>query len=286
MAYAWIAFYEKSQFVKEVIAGRPPAELPDPDGGRPLRLTSLQLYGHDGAAFIEQLFDGFHRPISATISVPRPDRAGTVPCHIIGWQETVYDERGQLQNVQHLAHVVEDGRIIMSAHPLREDVFARARRRLHPGTRPFTWAAVYDQVHSPPALYQFDPTTGVEVSGEHIDRRRLVSMVLTDGNGDPWVEQVFTAGQRVIYRRRVEQPVTTFDPIVVFLLGWQRTAYDQDRKPVNVQHVSYTFEQTGRVIMSGPFDDKHPVFHGMVEVPADRALVGVGGEHKAAGIDR
>lgn len=179
MAYAWIAFYEKSEFVKEVIAGKPPIELQDKQGGPPLRMTSLQLYGHDGRAFIEQLFDAHQRPIFARIDVESPERAGTVPCHIAGWQETVYNDDMSLANVTHMAHVVEDGRIILTTGPAAPEVFKAPRRRLHANTKPFTWAAVYDHVDAKPSLYQFDPTTNVEVSGEHIDRRRLKALILT-----------------------------------------------------------------------------------------------------------
>jgi hypothetical protein len=288
MPYAWIAFYEDHQFIREGVVGTPPATLPGAAGKSEARLTSVQLYDHSGRAFIEQTFDGYQWPIVSTISVPSPERAGTVACHILGWQETVHDEAGLLRNVQHLAHIVEDGRVIMTSGPAPVQVFTRPRRRLHPDTWPHTWVAIYDHLDAGPALYQFNPATGIEVSGEHIDRRRLRSLILTDGNGDPWIEQIYEAGQRVIYRRRVEQPhgVCGFDPIVVFLLGWQVTARDADGNPINIQHVSYTFRESGITIMSGPFDEAHEVFHGMEPVPTDSLLVGVGGPHPLAGVGR
>jgi hypothetical protein len=286
MAYTWIAFYEGNQFAREVPGGKPPHALHDLTGGPPLRMTSLQLYDHRGRAFTEQLFDVRQRPITTVIDVGSPDQAGTVPCHIIGWQETAYDAARNPVNVRHLAHIVEDGRIIMTPAPADASVFTRARRRLKRNTRPYTWAAVYDDISLPPALYQFDPETDVEVSGEHIDRARLKSLILTDEDGDPWVEQIFAPGQRVVYRRRIEQPVNSRRPIVVFLLGWQVTVRDDADSPLNLQHISYTFQQNGTTIMGGRFDDTDPFFHGLDWVPADDGIVGTGGAHRTGGITR
>jgi hypothetical protein len=277
LAYAWIAFYEKGRFVKEVAAGRPPAELPDPDGGRPLRMTSLQLYGHDGRAFVEQAFDAGQEPIVGRIAVPSPERAGTVPCHVLGWREAARGDDGRRIDVLHVAHAVEDGRVVMTPGFADEAVFARPRRLLHPRTRPFTWAAIYDHADAPPSLYQHDPETGVEASGTEIDRARLRALVLSGPDGTPRVEQVFEPGHRVIYRRRTELPAGRGRPVVVFLMGWQRTVRGDDGLPANVQHVAYVSEGSGETIMAGRFDEAHGAFYGIEQAAAaDRHLVGSG----------
>jgi hypothetical protein len=157
--------------------------------------------------------------------------------------------------------------------------FQRPRRTLPPHMVPFTWAAVYDHLDSSPALYQVDPRTGIEVSGEHIDRSRLQSLILTDASGDPWIEQIFAPGQQVLYRRRVEQPLADAAPSRIILLGWRRPVHDAQQVPVPVpvQHIAYAFAQTRQVILAGRFDEAHPVFYGLTEVPADRAFVGIPG---------
>jgi hypothetical protein len=271
MPYQWIAFYDDHQFLREVPAGAPPHELIDPRGGAAGRLTSIQLYDHRGRAFIEQTFTDDRRPILATIRVPHPTRHGTVPCHVLGWQQTVYgrsrDGRERPVNVRHLAHCVEDGRVVMTPGPADEALFRRRPRR-NPG-RPHAWAAIYDRPDGDAVLHQFDPATGREHSGEQVDRTRLVAMTLADGAGRPFLEQHYAPGMRLIYRRRVEQRVPALRPAVAHLLGWQRAVGG-----VNCQHVSYLFEESGAVIMVGPFDESHGWFYPPEPVPGDARPVG------------
>jgi hypothetical protein len=263
MPYSWIAFYGPENFLKEVAPGRPPVMLHV--GGEEVRLTSIQLYDHQGRAFIEQVFTPRQHPLCDRFAVAS-DRDMVLSCHLLGWSEP-WDDRGLGVAVRHCAHIVEDGRISMTTNPVSRNPLAQLRRRHRLADMlPFTWAAIYDD--GTPVLYQYDPLTGIEVPGERIDRSRLLALVLSGPDGTPWIKQYFAPGQRLIYRRRFAQVVGGRDPSPTIMLGWSW--------PDGPDHVTFVFPETGVAVMSG-IDDNHPIFYGIDPVPADKQLVGIGG---------
>jgi len=139
------------------------------------------------------------------------------------------------------------------------------------------WVAYYsDDTH----LRQYDDS-GVESKYADIDRGRLSSFALYDGgkvdgftvNGDiiPGAYATATrkllhlhleAGQRLIYRRRVEK-VVGGPETVCYLIGWQQTI-----KGENVQAICYVFED-GTIEVAGRYNESHPWFYSPQAVPGE-----------------
>jgi hypothetical protein len=109
---------------------------------------------------------------------------------------------------------------------------------------------------------------GVEHSSEQIDRSRLASFALISEAGDKLLQFHLEPGQRLIFRRRIEQSVGG-SPQVCYLAGWQQTIHGQ-----NVQSIWYVFEEGARMESAGRFDDKHPWFYpvDMVRSEAEERL--------------
>lgn len=140
------------------------------------------------------------------------------------------------------------------------------------------WVAYYDDgTH----LRQYDDA-GIESKYADIDRSRLTSFALYDGgrvdgvdiSGNPVVGSYLTAskkllhlhlesGQRLIYRRRVEQSVGTEIPNVCYMIGWQQLI-----KGENVQAICYVFED-GTIEVAGRFNESHPWFYSPQAVPSE-----------------
>jgi len=130
-----------------------------------------------------------------------------------------------------------------------------------------TWTALYRDGSK---LHQIDPVTGQETSSERIDRAKLAAICLLDGDR-PIILQRFTAGQRVIFRRRVELHEQSGRKTVVYLLGWQRTVAG-----CNVQHVSAVFPMPGGWAIENidRWREGHRWFYPIAPVPADSVPVG------------
>lgn len=125
-----------------------------------------------------------------------------------------------------------------------------------------SWKAIYSDGTS---LSQFDDD-GQSVSSEHIDRSKLVSLVLLDGIR-PVLVQNFDPGQRLIYRHRKEQS-TNGRTASVYLVGWQETIGDR-----NIQHISVVFDD-GHVENICRWNEKHRWFNSPAWVPADLKPIG------------
>jgi hypothetical protein len=127
----------------------------------------------------------------------------------------------------------------------------------------FTWTANYIDGSK---LYQVDPVTGKESSSEHIDRSKVISLDLCC-DGKPFLVQHLESGQRLIYRRRVAQPAGRA-PIIVHLIGWQKTIHGE-----SVQNINVVFEADGHIESVGRFMDNHPWAYSPTWVAADEQPV-------------
>lgn len=137
------------------------------------------------------------------------------------------------------------------------------------------WVAYYaNGTH----LRQYDDA-GVESKYADIDRTRLTSFALYDGGVE--IKGVFAGnhdgstinaanyhtatrkilhlhlepGQRLIYRRRVQQSVGAEAPNVCYMIGWQQTSQGE-----NIQAICYVFED-GTIEVAGRFNESHPWFY-------------------------
>lgn len=133
------------------------------------------------------------------------------------------------------------------------------------------WVAYYaDNTH----LRQYDDD-GHENKYADIDRARLASFALYDGgvphseapfHYEPATHKLFhlhlEPGQRLIYRRRVEQTVGAA-PIVCCMIGWQQLIGDQ-----NTQSIAYIFEN-GTIELAGRWREDHPWFYSVQPVPSE-----------------
>jgi hypothetical protein len=70
-------------------------------------------------------------------------------------------------------------------------------------------------------------------------------------------------GQRLIFRRRIEQP-SGGPAIVCYLAGWQQTIHGQ-----NVQSIAYVFEEGSRIEWAGKFREGHAWFYAVDPVPCE-----------------
>ena len=104
---------------------------------------------------------------------------------------------------------------------------------------------------------------GVEYSSEHIDRSKLASFALIGEAGDKFLQFHLEPGQRLIYRRRIEQSVGG-SPTICYLAGWQQTIHGQ-----NVQSIWYVFDEGARLESAGRFDETHPWFYPIDLVPCE-----------------
>lgn len=127
------------------------------------------------------------------------------------------------------------------------------------------WLATYTNGET---LGQYNGN-GVEHSSEQIDRSRLASFALISEAGDKLLQFHLEPGQRLIFRRRIEQSVGGLEQRVCYLAGWQQTIHGQ-----NVQSIWYVFEEGARLESAGRFDENHPWFYPveMVRVEAEERL--------------
>lgn len=105
--------------------------------------------------------------------------------------------------------------------------------------------------------------TGAEYSSERIDRSKLASFALIAEDGSKLLHIHFEPGQRLIFRRRVEQSVGG-SPLVCHLVGWQQTIHGQ-----NVQSIAYVFEEGARIEIAGRFQEGHRWFYPVEPVPCE-----------------
>lgn len=103
---------------------------------------------------------------------------------------------------------------------------------------------------------------GVENSYSDIDRAKLESFALYSNDGRHVFELHLDPGQRLIYRKRIEQR-TGESPFVVYMVGWQKTV-----NGTNVQSIAYITESE-QVHMAGAWKEDHPWFYSIVPVPCE-----------------
>ncbi len=153
------------------------------------------------------------------------------------------------------------------------------------------WVAYYDDgTH----LRQYKDD-GSENKYADIDRSKLASFALYDGGAivnrddylklrndvaitpgaDPGVYELATRkllhlhlepGQRLIYRRRVEQTVGG-PATVCYMIGWQQTIIGE-----NIQSIAYVFEN-GTIELAGKWREDHPWFYSVQAVPSEEVDV-------------
>ena len=130
--------------------------------------------------------------------------------------------------------------------------------------QPISWRAVY---HDGSLLNQHrgDDT---ENSYLDIDRARLAAFSLMRDE-TPIVTIHLEPGQRLIYRRRCFLRCGEPEPIVFYLVGWQRTINGE-----NVQSISVVAEDSGEVNVIGKWRDDHPVFASIEPVDGEEQLIG------------
>jgi hypothetical protein len=95
-----------------------------------------------------------------------------------------------------------------------------------------------------------------------IDRDRLASLVLVRPDGTAALSLHLDAGQRLIFRRRVEQQAGGAEQIV-YLVGWQQTI-----NGTNVQSIAY-LTATGETHLAGRWREDHPWFYPAQAVPCE-----------------
>lgn len=103
-----------------------------------------------------------------------------------------------------------------------------------------------------------------EVSSEQIDRSKLSSFALLSEDGSKILQLHLEPGQRLIFRRRIEQAVGDSSPTICYLFGWQQTICGQ-----NVQSIFYVFDEGQRIEMAGRFQEGHPWFYPVQLVPCE-----------------
>ena len=118
------------------------------------------------------------------------------------------------------------------------------------------------------ATYQDGTTLGQyngsgEISSERIDRSKLTAFALVNEEGSRVLELHLEPGQRLIFRRRIEQPVGGLQ-IVCYLVGWQQTIHGQ-----NVQSIAYVFDEGATIVWAGKFQQDHPWFYPIEPVPCE-----------------
>lgn len=120
------------------------------------------------------------------------------------------------------------------------------------------WIARYNDGNE---LHQYRED-GSENKYADIDRSRLVSFALTDDLNHHVFELHLDPGQRLIYRRRVQQ-ICGDEPFVVYMIGWQMTVAGK-----NVQSIVY-ISQEGEVHMAGAWRDEHQWFYSIQPVDCE-----------------
>ena len=119
------------------------------------------------------------------------------------------------------------------------------------------WKAFYNDQSSLP---QFN-ADGSENKYADIDRSKLEAFAFF--KDDALVFALYLEpGQRLIFRRRVEQPAGG-ESTVVYMAGWQQTIEGR-----NVQSIAYIFP-SGAVHMAGPWRENHPWFYSIQPVPCE-----------------
>jgi hypothetical protein len=232
-------------------------------------LQSIQLSDHSGRPFLEQLFEPQQRAIYHVL--PYTPLTG-MPCHMLGWQETLTRDGRQI-SVQHICYASEDGRIIMAGRYDEGLPWFAVVPVVDDRIPDLSWIARYEDGTTDPMV---EPVTRNEISTEQLDRSRLLSIVFYGNGGLPWFEQYFDRGQRMIFRRRhftASGGLGLNDKPVVNMLGWQLTAEGPSGKPSNVQHIAYAIVDES-IIMGGAFREDHPWFHAPAYVAADSWEIG------------
>lgn len=129
------------------------------------------------------------------------------------------------------------------------------------------WKAYYNDGTSLP---QFN-AAGFENKYADIDRSKLEAFALFKDdaivpqfdNGSGLVFALYLEpGQRLIFRRRVEQPAGG-EQTIVYMAGWQQTIEGR-----NVQSIAYIFP-SGIVHMAGPWRENHPWFYSIQPLPEE-----------------
>jgi len=122
-----------------------------------------------------------------------------------------------------------------------------------------TWTAFYNDQTSLPQFNADDS----ENKYADIDRAKLEAFALFQ-HGSLLFALYLEPGQRLIFRRRIEQRVGG-DQTVIYMVGWQQTIHGQ-----NIQSIAYIFPN-GVVHMAGPWRDNHPWFYSIQPVPCEIA---------------
>jgi hypothetical protein len=261
MSYTWTAIYRDGGFAQQRRNERLHLDTSV--------LASIQLKDHEGRPFLEQLFEPQQRAIYHVLPhTPLSD----VPCHMLGWQETL-QHTGRELCVQHIAYVSEDGRIVMAGRYDEALPWFATVRPVDDRFPDLSWVAYYEDGKTDPMV---EPVTRHEIGFRHLDFSRLMSVVFYGNRGMPWFEQYFDRGQRVIFRRRCAMAAGGLlqgEISVVNLLGWQLTAQTQDGEDSNIQHIAYTMGDES-IVMAGAFQPKHPWFYDIVRGPGDDREVG------------
>ena len=135
--------------------------------------------------------------------------------------------------------------------------------------------AIYNDGTTLP-IWQLNEQTGHEYSSEHIDRKRLESIIIFGKNNQPIIVQWFKIGQQLILRRRTENrtginPHTNqpWGKTVVILVGWRHIVNDQ-----YTQHISVVFEDDEHIENICDFREDHRWFYDFKKVSADAETIG------------
>jgi hypothetical protein len=95
-----------------------------------------------------------------------------------------------------------------------------------------------------------------------IDRSRLDSFALVRADGTAVLQLHLDTGQRLIFRRRVEQQASGTERIV-YLVGWQQTV-----NGTNIQSIAYVTGD-GETHLAGRWREDHPWFYSAQPVPCE-----------------
>lgn len=255
--YNWLAITTNNK-VYEQFAGATELDV------KPVLKLELSLFLiRDGNRVLAvQRFDSDHRPIYVYFKKLILPSAQSVSCHMLGWQRSVGSH-----NVQHLAYLFEDGRVECGSknQELLTDSIGKAireltRKRQTHDSGLYTWIAIYKDMTT---LLGRDPQSGKHISAEIINRPALRAFALVNAEGRTVLTQYLEPNMRLIYRRRTAMTQGGTREIC-HLLGWQQNINGR-----NVQHISYVFEDDGRIEMAGRFREDNHWFIPIEYVDAD-----------------
>jgi hypothetical protein len=107
--HTWTAVYQDGTHLTQYDpAGGPPRSTEAIDRAH---LAAFVLQGEDGTPVYVQHLKPGQRLIYRKRTENETGRSQDFVAHLIGWQETVYTRDGRPRNVQHIAHVWENGHI-------------------------------------------------------------------------------------------------------------------------------------------------------------------------------